>query len=342
MIRQRGKTMLLSLIVGFALFFVLKNVLDVSTGQGWLLWLVCVPVFVGLATKFLTKPVEPVLEAAIVKLKPLSPIVSARGSSRPRRCPPRRRSVTASRPAPSSSRTSPCSTAACGPSMASASRSRRGRSSVSSGPNGAGKTSVIDAVTGFTRASGSVRLDGKELMGMPAAKRARAGVSRSFQSLELFEDTSVFDNLRAASDPRDKLSYLRDLVYPASPPLPSSVVAAIREFGLEDDLDRNVQDLPYARRRLLAIARAIASQPSVLLLDEPAAGLGDVETAELAHLVRRLADDWGIAVLLIEHDMNFVMSVCDRIVVLDFGRQIAEGTPRRGAQRSGGGGRLPR
>ena len=73
--------------------------------------------------------------------------------------------------------------------------------------------------------------------------------------------------------------------------------------------------------------RAIASQPSVLLLDEPAAGLGDVESAELAHLVRRLADDWGIAVLLVEHDMNFVMSVCDRIVVLDFGRQIAEGTP---------------
>jgi sulfate-transporting ATPase len=195
------------------------------------------------------------------------------------------------------------------------------------GPNGAGKTSVIDAVTGFTRASGSVRLEGRDLMGLPPAKRARAGVSRSFQSLELFEDATVFDNLRAASDPRDKLSFVRDLVYPASPPLPSSVVAAIREFGLEGDLDRKVQDLPYAQRRLLAIARAIASQPSVLLLDEPAAGLGDVETAELAHLVRRLADDWGFAVLLIEHDMNFVMSVCDRLVVLDFGSQIAEGTP---------------
>ena len=88
-----------------------------------------------------------------------------------------------------------------------------------------------------------------------------------------------------------------------------------------------MQDLPYGQRRLLAIARAVATQPSVLLLDEPAAGLGDVETAELAHLVRRLADDWGIAVLLVEHDMNFVMSVCDSIVVLDFGRQIAEGTP---------------
>jgi ABC-type branched-subunit amino acid transport system ATPase component/branched-subunit amino acid ABC-type transport system permease component len=325
MIRQRGKTMLLSLIVGFTLFFVLKNALGVSTGQGWLLFIACVPVLVGLATKFLTTPVEPVLEAAIVKLKPLSPIVAARGSSLPTlpaamdvrdRVPPRTLELENVTVQYGGVR------AVDGVSFSVTPGTILGLI----GPNGAGKTSVIDAVTGFTRASGSVRLDGKELMGLAAAKRARAGVSRSFQSLELFEDISVFDNLRAASDPRDKLSFVRDLVYPVSPPLPSSVVAAIREFGLEDDLDRKVQDLPYARRRLLAIARAIASQPSVLLLDEPAAGLGDVETAELAHLVRRLADDWGIAVLLIEHDMNFVMSVCDRIVVLDFGRQIAAGT----------------
>jgi sulfate-transporting ATPase len=105
------------------------------------------------------------------------------------------------------------------------------------------------------------------------------------------------------------------------------VISAIKEFGLGDDLDRNVEDLSYGKRRLLAIARAVAMQPSVLLLDEPAAGLGDAETAELAHLVRRLADDWGMAVLLVEHDMTFVMSVCDEIVVLDFGRRIAEGPP---------------
>jgi sulfate-transporting ATPase len=291
-----------------------------------LLFLVCVPVFVGLATKFLTKPVEPVLEAGITKLKPLSPIVAARGSAIPTlpassevrdRVPPRTLEVQGV-------------TVRYGGVVAVDDVSfsvTPGTVLGLIGPNGAGKTSVIDAVTGFTRASGSVRLEGKDLMGLPPAKRARAGVSRSFQSLELFEDSTVFDNLRAASDPRDKLSFVRDLVYPASPPLPSSVVAAIREFGLEGDLDRKVQDLPYAQRRLLAIARAIASQPSVLLLDEPAAGLGDVETAELAHLVRRLADDWGFAVLLIEHDMNFVMSVCDRLVVLDFGSQIAEGTP---------------
>ncbi len=192
------------------------------------------------------------------------------------------------------------------------------------GPNGAGKTSVIDAVTGFTRtSSGSVLLDGDELIGMSATKRARAGLSRSFQSLELFEDATVIDNLRAASDPRDRFSYLLDLVHPVAPALPGQVVAAIREFRLEDDLMRLVQDLPYGQRRLLAIVRAVATKPSVLLLDEPAAGLSDVETAELAHLVRRLADDWGIAILLVEHDMTFVMSVCDDIVVLDFGTRSA-------------------
>jgi ABC-type branched-subunit amino acid transport system ATPase component/ABC-type branched-subunit amino acid transport system permease subunit len=196
------------------------------------------------------------------------------------------------------------------------------------GPNGAGKTTLIDAVTGFVRpAGGTLRLDGQDITGLSATRRSRAGLGRSFQSLELFEDSSVLDNLRVASDPRDAMSYARDLVWPVNPNLPSGVISAIKEFGLSEDLDRNVEDLPYGKRRLLAIARAVATQPSVLLLDEPAAGLGDHETAELATMVRRLASDWGMAVLLIEHDMTFVMSVCDEIVVLDFGRKISEGTP---------------
>lgn len=196
------------------------------------------------------------------------------------------------------------------------------------GPNGAGKTSLIDAVTGFTPlASGEVLLDGNTVTKLNAAARARKGVSRSFQSLELFEDSTVRDNLQTAADPRDLISYLRDFVYPVAPGLPQAALAAIQEFDLEADLDKLAQDLPYGKRRLLAIARAVATQPSVLLLDEPAAGLGDVETAELADLVRRLASKWGIGVLLVEHDMNLVMSVCDRLVVLDFGVKIAEGTP---------------
>ncbi|CAB5014805.1 unannotated protein [freshwater metagenome] len=196
------------------------------------------------------------------------------------------------------------------------------------GPNGAGKTSFIDAVTGFTPMSeGRLILDGNDITDWATVKRARNGIARSFQSLELFEDSSVIDNLRAASDPRDFLSYLRDLVYPVSPPLPAEVVSAVREFKLGDDLDTQVEDLSYGKRRLLAIARAVAGQPSILLLDEPAAGLTESETAELAHLVKRLASEWGMAVLLVEHDINFVMSVCDQIVVLDFGKKISEGTP---------------
>jgi ABC-type branched-subunit amino acid transport system ATPase component/branched-subunit amino acid ABC-type transport system permease component len=196
------------------------------------------------------------------------------------------------------------------------------------GPNGAGKTTLIDAVTGFTRiAGGTLLLDGEDITGWSPARRARAGLGRSFQSLELFEDSTVLDNLRSASDPQDLLSYLRDLVYPKDPPLGGEVVSVIKEFRFENDLKRLVEDLPYGRRRLLAIARAVASRPSILLLDEPAAGLDDVETRELAHLVRRLAADWGIGVLLVEHDVDFVMSVCDDLVVLDFGHKIGEGVP---------------
>src|SRR5262249_23058239 len=105
------------------------------------------------------------------------------------------------------------------------------------------------------------------------------------------------------------------------------VVSIIQEFDLAGDLDTEVQSLSFGKRHLLALARAVASRPSVLLLDEPAAGLSESETMELVQIVRRLASDWGMAVLLIEHDMTFVMAVCDRLVVLDFGSIIATGTP---------------
>ena len=195
------------------------------------------------------------------------------------------------------------------------------------GPNGAGKTSLIDALSGFTASEGRVLLDDVDLSKQPAVKRARAGVARSFQSLELFEDATVFENLSVAADPQDFGSYLRDLVWPVNPPFPPEVVRAIIEFKLDEDLHRDVKDLSYGKRRLLAIARAVAMHPSVLLLDEPAAGLSSAESTELARVVRRLADDWGMAVLVVEHDMNFVMETCDEVMVLDFGNLIASGTP---------------
>lgn len=194
------------------------------------------------------------------------------------------------------------------------------------GPNGAGKTSLIDALSGFTQSSGRVIVD-RDLSNESATRRARAGVARSFQSLELFEDSTVFENISVAADPQDFRSYLRDLLWPVNPAFPPEVVRAIREFELDQDLHREVRDLSYGKRRLLAIARAVATHPSVLLLDEPAAGLSSRESVELGGLVRRLADEWGMAILVVEHDMNFVMEVCDEVIVLDFGKLIAAGAP---------------
>jgi len=195
------------------------------------------------------------------------------------------------------------------------------------GPNGAGKTSLIDALTGFTRCTGTVTIGGDDISSAGAAGRVQAGMARSFQSLELFEDTTVFENLSVAADPNDLRSYVRDLVWPVIPKFGPEVVRAIEEFELDEDLHREVSDLSYGKRRLLAIARAVAMHPSVLLLDEPAAGLSSVESAELARVVRRLADEWGMAILVVEHDMDFVMNVCDQVVVIDFGTKIAHGPP---------------
>jgi ABC-type branched-subunit amino acid transport system ATPase component/ABC-type branched-subunit amino acid transport system permease subunit len=195
------------------------------------------------------------------------------------------------------------------------------------GPNGAGKTTAIDAITGFVDAAGSIKLNGTEIAGWPVARRARGGVRRTFQSLELFEDMTVLDNLRTACDDRGMLAYAADILKPANPPLPEAALLAIEHFRLSEHLTKVVSDLSYGERRLVAIARAVAARPGVLLLDEPAAGLGSAESLELSTLVRRLADDWGMTILLVEHDMEFVMSVCDQIAVMEFGAKIAQGRP---------------
>jgi ABC-type branched-subunit amino acid transport system ATPase component/branched-subunit amino acid ABC-type transport system permease component len=196
------------------------------------------------------------------------------------------------------------------------------------GPNGAGKTTCIDAITGFVRpAEGHVAVDGTRIEEWPVHRRTRAGVSRSFQSLELFESSTVRENLGVASDKGANREYMLDIVRPKPSPLSSAAIAAVKELGLEALLDEKVGDLPYGQRRLVAIARAIATSPSILLLDEPAAGLSSAQTLELATIVRRLADDWGLGILVIEHDMAFVMGICDQVVVLNFGKQIAQGSP---------------
>lgn len=196
------------------------------------------------------------------------------------------------------------------------------------GPNGAGKTTLVDAITGYNRPeSGEVTLDVRNLMRLTPGARARAGVGRSFQALELFEDLSVIDNLLVASERSRWYETLVAGIAPGKPRLTAAARAAVKTFGLESRLRDAPGDLSYGERRLLAIARALASRPRVLLLDEPAAGLGSEERGELRQLVRSLAEDWGIAVLVIEHDVDLVMGVSDEIVAMDFGRIIARGTP---------------
>jgi ABC-type branched-subunit amino acid transport system ATPase component len=172
-----------------------------------------------------------------------------------------------------------------------------------------------------------VTLDGVAIDSWAPHRRARAGLHRSWQSSELFEDLTVADNLLVAADRRDSWAYVADLVRPQNPTLSGVAGAAIREFGLADDLSRQADELAYGTRRLVAIARAVASETRVLLLDEPTAGLGRRHTAHIGTLIRRMADEWGLAILLVEHDVSLVMSTCDRIVVLDFGKKISEGTP---------------
>jgi ABC-type branched-subunit amino acid transport system ATPase component/ABC-type branched-subunit amino acid transport system permease subunit len=196
------------------------------------------------------------------------------------------------------------------------------------GPNGAGKTTFIDSITGFVRPSaGRVTLDGIDISSRSAVRRARGGMARSFQSLELFEDMTIAENLLVASEQRSRYGPVSDLFWARKPRLSSATLAAIAEFRLEGVLDRVPTDLSYGMRRLVAIARSIASSPSILLLDEPAAGLSVSEREELSSLIKRLARDWGMGILLIEHDVGLVMRTCDRITVLDFGQRIAEGTP---------------
>ncbi len=137
----------------------------------------------------------------------------------------------------------------------------------------------------------------------------------------------MLENLQVATDPSLGWSPITDLVHPTDRPLPAAALAAVHEFGLGEVLGRRPSELPYGQRRLVAIARAIAAEPSILLLDEPAAGLDAYETGELATVVRRLATDWGIAVIVVEHDMDFVFAACDRVVVLEFGHVIASGLP---------------
>ena len=196
------------------------------------------------------------------------------------------------------------------------------------GPNGAGKTTFIDAITGFVSTSrGSASFAGKDLLAMKPHERARAGLSRTFQSLELFDDLTVEDNLLVAAEQPKWYSFLQDFVVPRrSTGVEDQVDWALDVLDLAEYRDANPSDLSHGQRKLIGVARALAAQPELVLLDEPAAGLDTNESQVLGGRLRSFLEH-DITVFLIDHDMGLVLNVCDYIYVLDFGQIIAQGTP---------------
>jgi branched-chain amino acid transport system ATP-binding protein len=193
------------------------------------------------------------------------------------------------------------------------------------GPNGAGKTTFVDALTGFARYSGTFSIDGRDLVGMAAHQRARLGLTRTWQSTELFDDLTVSENLAVGSRRPSPWQAAKELIS-AQATSTAAIEQALDLVELAWAADLMPGDLSQGQRKLVGVARAIATGPRLMLLDEPAAGLDTSESEELGRRLRSLAHA-GTAMLLIEHDMGLVLSVCDRIVVLEFGKVIAAGTP---------------
>ena len=202
------------------------------------------------------------------------------------------------------------------------------------GPNGAGKTSVFNTISGFYRpAAGRIVFDGRDITRMPAAQRAAMGLARSFQNIALFRGLSVLDNIKLGRHCHLKTGPLAALFYtPAvrreEQELRAEIEERIIDF-LEIDHIRKapVASLSYGLQKRVELARALAMQPRLLMLDEPVAGMNREETEDMARFILEVRRDWGVTVLMIEHDMGMVMDLSDHVVVLNFGQVIAEGEP---------------
>jgi ABC-type branched-subunit amino acid transport system ATPase component len=194
------------------------------------------------------------------------------------------------------------------------------------GPNGAGKTTFIDAVTGFAPSSGRVALAGTDLSTAKAHQRARAGLVRTWQAVELFDELSVRDNVLVGLDARSWSSALQDIIGLRRHVGVDYADWALDVLGLSGDASRRPSELALGRQKLVGVARALALKPAVVLLDEPAAGLSSSESAALGERLRDVAAT-GTPVLLVDHDVDLVLDTCSRVFVVELGRVIAVGTP---------------
>ena len=201
------------------------------------------------------------------------------------------------------------------------------------GPNGAGKTTTFNMLTGvYTPTEGKIMFDGKSIGGLDPYKVTRQGISRTFQNIRLFKELSVLDNVKVANHGLAKHNLVSSIFrlpshFKGEEKMEKESLAFLKIFGLDVYRDELAKNLPYGMQRRLEIARALAAAPKLLLLDEPAAGMNAKETHDLMELIAFIRKEFDLTILLIEHDMNLVMGICERIYVLDHGQLIANGTP---------------
>ena len=199
------------------------------------------------------------------------------------------------------------------------------------GPNGAGKTTIFNLLTGVYKPDcGQITLDGKNITGHKTADINKSGIARTFQNIRLFKELSVLDNVKVGLHNHNAYSTLSGIFrlpgyYKVEKKMDERAMELLKVFDLDQEFGYKASNLPYGKQRKLEIARALATEPKLLLLDEPAAGMNPNETAELMNTIRFVRDNFDMTILLIEHDMKLVSGICERLTVLNFGHMLAEG-----------------
>ena len=201
------------------------------------------------------------------------------------------------------------------------------------GPNGAGKTTIFNLITGvYPVSEGDILFDGQSISGKKPYQIINGGIARTFQNIRLFTGMTVLENILVGQHDHLKSGFFASVLHTSvqkkeEKEAREEAMELLRFVGLEQDADRPATELPYGKQRKLEIARALAAHPKLILLDEPAAGMNDSETAALTELIRGIRETYKTTIILIEHDMHLVMTLCDRLIVVNFGEKLAEGVP---------------